>query len=128
MPKFEEASKEWFAYAERDFYTAEHISKTMHPVPLEIVCYHCQQSSEKFLKGFIARKGKSVQKTHDLRILLIECIKENLDFKALESECARLSPYGVQSRYPFAIEIEETDMHVALADAKKIMSFVKSTI
>ncbi|WP_282433370.1 HEPN domain-containing protein [Desulfosporosinus sp. FKA] len=26
----------------------------MHPAPLEIICYHCQQSAEKYLKGYIA--------------------------------------------------------------------------
>ncbi|UTC76000.1 HEPN domain-containing protein [Treponema sp. OMZ 792] len=49
-----EISKEWYSYAERDLITANHLVKTLHPVPLEIVCYHCQQSSEKFLKGYIA--------------------------------------------------------------------------
>ena len=36
-----EISKEWYAYAERDLITAKHIVKTLYPVPLEIVCYHC---------------------------------------------------------------------------------------
>ena len=49
-----EISKEWYAYAERDLISANHLVKTLYPVPLEIVCYHCQQSSEKFLKGYIA--------------------------------------------------------------------------
>ena len=49
-----ETAKEWFTYAERDFLTAEHLAKTLYPIPIEIVCYHCQQSAEKFLKGFIA--------------------------------------------------------------------------
>ena len=47
-----EISKEWYAYAERDLITAKHLVKTLYPVPLEIVCYHCQQSSEKFLIAF----------------------------------------------------------------------------
>ena len=61
-----EISKEWYAYAERDLITAKHLVKTLYPVPLEIVCYHCQQSSEKFLKGYIADQNKVIPKTYDL--------------------------------------------------------------
>jgi len=44
-------SKEWFKYAERDLESAIFLIK-MHPVPIEIICYHCEQSAEK-IKRFI---------------------------------------------------------------------------
>ena len=119
-----EIAKEWLAYAERDFLTAEHLAKTLYPIPIEIVCYHCQQSAEKFLKGFIADLNKPLQKTHDLRLLVSECAMIKSEFKSLEQECARLAPYGVQARYPFAIDIQEEDMRLALSDANEIMQFV----
>ena len=121
-----EISKEWYAYAERDLITANHLVKTLYPVPLEIVCYHCQQSSEKFLKGYIADQNKTIQKTHDLKLLVNECMQTKEEFKTIEQECARLTPYGVQSRYPFAMEIEEEDMKKALNDANKIKAFVNN--
>ena len=88
-----EISKEWYAYAERDLITAKHLVKTLYPVPLEIVCYHCQQSSEKFLKGYIADQNKTIQKTHDLKLLVNECMQTKEEFKTIEQECARLTPY-----------------------------------
>lgn len=48
------------------------------------------------------------------------------EFKTIEQECARLTPYGVHSRYPFAMEIEEEDMKKALNDANKIKAFVNN--
>jgi HEPN domain-containing protein len=44
-------AEEWLQYANSDFEAAK-FSQSMLPTPLEIICYHCQQSSEKYLKGF----------------------------------------------------------------------------
>ena len=52
-----EISKEWFEIGDSDLASAEFLLK-MHPVPNEIICYHCQQAAEKYLKGFLALKGQ----------------------------------------------------------------------
>ena len=44
--------KEWYDFAEMDFISANHLMSLI-PIPVEIVCYHCQQSSEKALKGYL---------------------------------------------------------------------------
>lgn len=48
--------------------SAEYLLK-MHPMPIGIICYHCQQSAEKYLKGFLVLHGMSPPKTHDLNQL-----------------------------------------------------------
>ncbi len=58
-----EAAKEWFKIAESDLSSAVFLQK-MRPTPVEIICYHCQQSAEKYLKGFLSLK-EEIQKTHD---------------------------------------------------------------
>lgn len=35
--------REWINYAEKDFVAAEFLMTAVSP-PIEIVCYHCQQS------------------------------------------------------------------------------------
>ena len=45
--------REWFEYAANDLRAAAHMFENMHPKPLEIVCYHCQQCVEKALKGYL---------------------------------------------------------------------------
>jgi HEPN domain-containing protein len=44
---------EWLKIAYDDFDSALHLFNTKHPKPLEIICYHCQQSVEKALKAFL---------------------------------------------------------------------------
>ncbi len=50
---------EWFKFAEEDLSSAEFLLNK-RPVPLEIICYHCQQSSEKYLKGYIILNGEKI--------------------------------------------------------------------
>jgi HEPN domain-containing protein len=45
-------AQEWQRLAAMDLNTAEYL-QNMSPLPLEIICYHCQQSAEKYLKGNI---------------------------------------------------------------------------
>jgi HEPN domain-containing protein len=52
-------ANEWFAFADNDLKSAKFLLR-MHPTPLEIICYLCQQSAEKYLKGFIAMNGGKI--------------------------------------------------------------------
>ena len=91
--KNEKILKEWMEFARMDFLTAKHLYEHMYPKPLEIICYHCQQAIEKFLKGVLISKGVTIKKTHDLG-LLAEMLQEytEVDEKYLEM-CDDLTPY-----------------------------------
>ncbi len=79
-------AQEWFDIADMDLSSAKHL-KTMHPCPVEIICYHCQQSSEKYLKGFLALNNHTILKTHDLNVLNQLCCEYKESFKELQEEC-----------------------------------------
>lgn len=95
-----EKTCEWVKFLEMDLTTAEHLHKTMHPEPLEIVCYHCQQSAEKMLKAFLVFSGISPPRIHNLEELLGKCYKIDGTFSVIEKKCIRLSDYSSQPRYP----------------------------
>ena len=42
----------------------------MYPKPLEIICFHCQQSAEKAIKALFILKEIEVIKIHDLGMLI----------------------------------------------------------
>jgi len=96
----------------------------MQPIPIEIICYHCQQSAEKYLKGFLALKGEEIKRTHDLVLLSKECQKHDEDFETIEEDGLMLTDYGVNVRYPFPMDINESDMKIAVKSAHKIKDFV----
>ncbi len=122
-----ELVKEWFFIADKDLGSAIFL-KNMKPVPLEIICYHCQQCAEKYLKGFLAFKEEKIEKSHDLILLNKKCREYNIDFKEIEDECLRLTDYGINVRYPFHINLTEYDMKIAIKDATKIKEFVSKKL
>lgn len=125
MPDISAEAQEWILYAKRDLDSADFLLN-MKPQPFEIICYHCQQSAEKMLKAFLIQNNCKIEKTHDLKMLANTCSTINQEFQKILPECSRLTPYGIQARYPFSIEIEENDMKIALDDAKTILNFVEA--
>jgi HEPN domain-containing protein len=117
-------AKEWFDFGVCDYNAASFLMK-MKPKPLEIICYHCQQCVEKLLKGYIASNGGEVLKTHDLVTLYKICVGFNSSFESVKNQCVDLTDYGVQVRYPFYIDLIETDADIALENAKKVIEFIK---
>ena len=114
---------EWYRYAQTDLNTAIFLLD-MHPTPLEIICYHCQQSAEKYLKGYLLSKQKELQKTHDLTVLYKECLSLNPEFQTIQDECINLSDFAVNTRYPFHLDLSETDSRKAITDAQRIQDFI----
>ncbi len=87
-----------------------------------------QQSAEKYIKGYLAFKEADVLKTHDLLILNNICRKYNEDFFTINEECLRLTDYGVNIRYPYPMDLNKSDMEIAINDSQKIKNFVLSKI
>ena len=116
-------AQEWQRLAEMDLNSAEYLLN-MHPVPVEIICYHCQQSAEKYLKGYLVLHGINPPKIHDLDELCKLCMKWSDTFKDIADQCSDLTAYGVQPRYPMELMLEEQDMWQALSSAKAIRDFI----
>ncbi|MDR1832572.1 MAG: HEPN domain-containing protein [Fusobacteriaceae bacterium] len=124
MPDLETA-KLWMKFARDDLSFAKH-GLTMRPVPMEIICYHCQQTAEKAFKSVLAYYEETIPKTHDLAYLLALCETYNKCVLDLADEAMRLTKYAVAARYPEEIDILESDMDLALADAETIFVLIES--
>ncbi len=123
----EKELREWFSIADTDFNAAVFL-QTMHPLPLEIICYHCQQAGEKYLKAFLYYSDKIIPKTYDLTKLCRLCSEIDGSFRDLEDDSVVLSVYATGTCYPDREEILDVDMKSALKSAKKIGDFVKNKI
>jgi HEPN domain-containing protein len=73
----------WLYKANNDYSAAHYLAQNMYPVPVEIVCFHCRQAAEKYLKGFLVYNDQEPPKTHDLVELVRLCGKINADFSQL---------------------------------------------
>jgi HEPN domain-containing protein len=95
----------------------------------DLVCYHCQQAAEKYLKALQLHFGQPVKKTHILETLLdllspFVKIEDELYDKALI-----LQEYAVGIRYPnpFSDPTEE-DVKESLSNAESFQTFAKNIL
>ena len=123
----ESYAKEWLEYAETDLASAEFLL-AMYPLPIAIICYHCQQSAEKCLKGLLAVKNQVPLKTHDLPLLIDSCKKFFPEVKIVLEQCVALNPFSIQPRYPRELLITERDMKAAIENAKAVYAFTQPII
>ena len=100
--------KEWLEFAAMDLDSAQFLLG-MRPVPVEIICYHCEQAAEKLLKAVLVAADVEPPKTHDLIQLCKKCAELDEEYEALADACIELSPYGVQVRYPSNLDLNEDD-------------------
>ena len=118
-------SQDWYMLAEKDYQVAQHLAVAMYPIPTEIICYHCQQAVEKYLKGFIAFNGEEPPYIHDLAELCKLCEKYSAGFSEISPPCSIISQFGVQPRYDNAMNVTETDMRSVLRYVNTIKEFLK---
>jgi HEPN domain-containing protein len=118
--------RQWIEIADSDLSAARHMLNTMWPVPYAIVCFHCQQAAEKYLKWVLVLHDIDPPKIHDLEELEKLCEAIIPQFDMLYEKCAALTEYAVPSRYPNENQLEKNDMDRALEYAQSIREFVQS--
>ena len=94
-----ELALSWFKVADEDLLAAEHELRYEDAV-LRTICFHSQQSVEKYLKGFLIYHNIEYPFTHNIT-LLISKIKEfelAIEFSDLSADL--LTAYAVEARYP----------------------------
>ena len=117
--KIQSLVKEWFNFAEKDLKAAEKLFKDFN----NIVCFHCQQSSEKYIKGLLVLLQIDFKKSHNLSYLLELLTQDIPDDIMLAAEF--LNEYAVEARYPgdFAT-ISDKEAQKALNFAKTIKKYI----
>lgn len=124
---FQEAEA-WIAKARSDLKAAE-ILATGENSPQDIAIYHCQQSAEKAIKGFLVFREIPFQKTHDLERLLELVREDSTSLVKLDEHARILTPYAVEFRYPGDVfEPDEAEMLEALRLAREVLDHVVSLI
>ena len=58
-------TRAWVRKAEADYRSAERLHECKPP-DHDVVCFHCQQAAEKYLKAILEEGGLPIPKTHDV--------------------------------------------------------------
>ena len=116
---------EWLRYARMDYDAAMHL-RSFHPMPIEIICYHCQQAAEKALKAVLIHHGKEVPHIHDTQRLWKLAAALEPTLSTFMPQSSRLANFATITRYPKELELNENDMQRALDDARAIVEAIEA--
>jgi len=120
----EELVHQWIKIAERDLIIAQR-ELEIEPIVTDIICFHCQQAAEKYLKSYLTRHQIEFPKTHSMMMLINLCSVADSSFKEKLSNADMLTDYAVEIRYPdewYEPGIEEAKKAFELT--KEIKAFV----
>ncbi len=110
--ELKEYIQKWFVKAEHDLIAAKTLLE-YNPLVLDVVCFHCQQAVEKYLKAYLVFKEKDIERTHNLNFLQTQCSEFDSDFSKFDFNV--LGEFAVDIRYPDDYLIPE------LAEAKEYL-------
>lgn len=111
-------TRRWVEKAEHDLIAAEHDMKIIEEHAItDVVCFHCQQCAEKYLKALLIYEGIYFPKTHDLR-LLMDLIPKHIALNLSPKDVVPLNRYSIEGRYPGEwdpVTIEEARFAIGMA-------------
>jgi HEPN domain-containing protein len=92
-------TREWVRKAEADYRLAVKTAAGSEPFH-DQVCFHGQQSAEKYLKALLEELGLSVPRTHVLNQLLTLLVPHHASLKSHRRGLVFLTKFAVGARYP----------------------------
>lgn len=118
----------WVEKAEHDLIAATHNLALVHEGLAGIVCFHCQQCVEKYLKGFLVLHEIAFPRTHDLRVLL-ELACRHFELNLAPKQVLPLNRYSIEGRYPGDWDpIPEEEASNAVEMARRVRDKVRSML
>ena len=120
----QELVAEWVAKAEGDYATAERELRVRRRQNYDAVCFHAQQSAEKYLKAFLQEHDADFPKTHSLIELLEIALSYDAGFELQRDLLVRLDRYAVRYRYPGDTS-DKVEARAAFQAIKTVRIFVR---
>src|SRR5437763_906456 len=90
---------EWVSKAEDDLHAATALASGPKPVH-DIVCFHCQQAAEKYLKALLQELGQTIPRTRDLDRLFLLLTTHRATLRPLRRGMRFLTDFAAETRYP----------------------------
>jgi HEPN domain-containing protein len=119
-------TREWLGKAEDDYQLAAEgarLRRSFH----DQVCFHCQQSAEKYLKALLEEAGQPIPRTHILRDLVALLLPHYPSLRSFTRGVKFLTRFAVAVRYP-GDRASKRQAEAALRWAGKVRSACRSLL
>jgi len=124
-------SKRYYAWMDKaqDDLNAASILRA-HGGSMHIVAFHCHQSIEKALKGYLLYKTGNHYDGHNLSYLCKVAMRQDSNFREWLDESASLNSYYIRSRYPsdVAVPFSEERLRSAYIMAERMYRYISKEI
>jgi len=120
--------RQWIEKAESDLTAARHLLTLGPRCPTDTVCFHAQQSGEKYIKALLIWHERDFPKTHNLgKLLSLLPPKVRPDLTVEEQQ--QLTDYATVTRYPGDYgPISRTEARAAVKVARRVRSQVRKKL
>ena len=124
----QELVRNWLTVAQHDLAASGKLSTGPDPY-LDVAIYHCQQTAEKALKGYLVFHDQPFEKTHDIEVLVALALHYEAEFSGWLDAAIRLTPYATEFRYPSGLlEPSREEFEQALEAAHGLYTFILSLL
>jgi len=120
-------TNEWIEKAEGDLLTAQREYRARNRPNYDAVCFHSQQTAEKYLKAWLQEAEKGIPRIHNLVELVSLCLEVDPTFAILEPELRGLDGYAVHTRYPGQNATKE-EARIAIETSKNVRIFIREKL
>ena len=118
----------WVAKAENDLRAAAYTLKLEADCPTDTVCFHAQQTVEKYLKALLVLRGIDFPKTHDVEELM-GLVPPPDRPETAEGDQGRLTDYATVTRYPGDYEpLSLTEARRAVRLARRVRRHIRALL
>ena len=121
--------EEWMYKADQDFEFAR-INFEEEKQFFAQICFHFNQSAEKYLKSFIIANKLEFRKIHDLHLLLKQCKSKDPSLSQIEDDCEYLATFYIETRYPvhWPVIFSKDEAEKAYRSANNIREIIKEKL
>jgi len=115
----------WVDKAEADWQVAQRHAR--EKPPRDIVCFHCQQAAEKYVKALLQESGRAVPRTNEIAEIIELLLPSDKSLGRLRQRADSLSQYAVNYRSPGMVA-SKRQMEAALRHADRIRLEIRTKL
>jgi len=119
-------TRPWVRKADEDLAGARALALQKPPLR-DLVCFHCQQAVEKYLKALLQELSVPTPRTHDLDSLLAMLLIHDPTLAPFQRRVDALTTFAVDYRYPIT-RATQRQMRSALKTAERMRAEIRTRL
>lgn len=122
--------RSWLVKATSDLLAAKRLADGDDPLR-DVAIYHCQQSAEKVVKGYLTFHHIAFTRSHDVEELIAQAVEIDSNFQDWLDVGDSLTRYATAFRYPtdpLRLQPDTEEFNQALSDAEGLFDFVTALL